>query len=100
MIIYPVGLGNKNGTKQEKTIMNHDQIWHAIELFAHEHGLSCSGLAKRSGLDPTTFNKSKRFSKYEQPRWPSTASISKILAATGAEPNDFFKLITNSNNEK
>jgi len=80
--------------------MTHYQIWHAIELFARAHGLSCSALAKISGLDPTTFNKSKRFSKYEQPRWPSTSSISKILAATGAEPNDFFKLVTNSNNEK
>lgn len=74
--------------------MNHYQIWHAIEEFAHEHGMSCSALAKRSGLDPTTFNKSKRFSKYEQPRWPSTGSIAKILAATNASPQDFFKYIT------
>ena len=73
--------------------MTHYQIWHAIELFAHEHGLSCSGLAKRSGLDPTTFNKSKRFSRYEQPRWPSTNSISKILASTGASLEDFTKFI-------
>lgn len=74
--------------------MNHYQIWHAIELFAQEHGLSCSGLAKRSGLDPTTFNKSKRFSKYEQPRWPSTSSIAKIIDATGSSAQDFFKFIT------
>ena len=74
--------------------MNHYQIWHAIELFANEHGLTCSGLAKRSGLDPTTFNKSKRFSKYEQPRWPSTSSIAKIISATGETPQDFFKFIT------
>ena len=78
--------------------MNHYQIWHAIELFAREDGLSCSALAKRSGLDPTTFNKSKRFSKYEQPRWPSTCSIAKILNATGSQPQDFFKFITNDNN--
>ena len=80
--------------------MNHDQIWHAIELFAHEHGMSCSGLAKRSGLDPTTFNKSKRFSKYEQPRWPSTGSIAKILNSTGATPQDFFKFIQSDTNDK
>ena len=80
--------------------MTHEQIWHAIELFVYEHHLSCSGLAKQSGLDPTTFNKSKRFSKYEQPRWPSTASIAKIIDATGAKPQDFFKFIINddSNN--
>ena len=73
--------------------MNHYQIWHAIELFAKEHGLTCSGLAKRSGLDPTTFNKSKRQSVFGQPRWPSTSSISKILSATGASAQDFFKFI-------
>lgn len=81
-----------------ENVMNHYQIWHAIELFAREHGLSCSALAKRSGLDPTTFNKSKRFSKYEQPRWPSTCSIAKILNATGSQPQDFFKFITNDIN--
>ena len=43
------------------SVMTHYQIWHAIELFARAHGLSCSALAKRSGLDATTFNKSKRF---------------------------------------
>jgi len=73
--------------------MNHEQIWHAIEMFAKEHGMSCSGLAKCSGLDPTTFNKSKRFSKYEQPRWPSTNSIAKILSATNASIQDFCKYI-------
>jgi hypothetical protein len=40
--------------------MTHDDVWSAIEKFATEHGMSCSGLAKCSGLDPTTFNKSKR----------------------------------------
>ena len=73
--------------------MTHYQIWHAIELFAAEHGMSCSGLAKRSGLDPTTFNKSKRLTIFGQPRWPSTSSISKILAATNASAQDFFKFI-------
>ena len=65
--------------------MTHDDVWRAIEHFATEHGMSCSGLAKCSGLDPTTFNKSKR--------WPSTNSISKILASTGARIQDFTKFI-------
>ena len=73
--------------------MTHYQIWHAIELFARDHGMSCSGLAKRSGLDPTTFNKSKRESVFGQPRWPSTETISKILNATNSAPQDFFKYI-------
>lgn len=79
--------------------MNHYQIWHAIDLFAKSRGLSCSGLAKLSGLDPTTFNKSKRFSKYKQPRWPSTYCISKILNATSASIMDFCKFITDDDTE-
>lgn len=73
--------------------MNHHHIWRAIELFAQERGLTCSGLAKLSGLDPTAFNKSKRFYKHAQPRWPSTYSIAKILAATGATIQDFCKCL-------
>lgn len=73
--------------------MTHEDVWCAIEKFAMEHNMSCSGLAKRSGLDPTTFNKSKRWSKEGQPRWPSTNSISKILASTGASLEDFTKFI-------
>ena len=80
--------------------MNHYQIWHAIEAFAHDHGMSCSGLAKRSGLDPTTFNKSKRASVFGQPRWPSTETISKILNATNSAPQDFFKYINDKDNSK
>lgn len=73
--------------------MTHAEVWRAIERFAMEHGMSCSGLAKSSGLDPTTFNRSKRWSKEGQPRWPSTNSISKILASTGASIQDFAKYI-------
>ena len=73
--------------------MTHEDVWRAIERFATDHGMSCSGLAKCSGLDPTTFNKSKRWSKEGQPRWPSTNSISKILSSTGATIQDFTKYI-------
>lgn len=71
--------------------MTHAEVWLAIDLFAKEHKVSCSGLAKRSGLDATTFNKSKRWSKYGQPRWPSTSSIAKILESTGASLYDLTK---------
>ena len=80
--------------------MTHDDVWHAIERFAMEHGMSCSGLARCSGLDPTTFNKSKRWTKEGQPRWPSTNSISKILASTGASIQEFTKFIDNPGNER
>ena len=73
--------------------MTHADVWFAIDSFAKDHKVSCSGLARRSGLDATTFNKSKRWSKEGQPRWPSTNSISKILASTGAKIQDFTKFI-------
>lgn len=73
--------------------MTHNSIWFAIERFAAKHKLSCSGLAKNSGLDPTTFNKSKRWSREGQPRWPSTQSIAKILSATNSNISDFAELV-------
>ena len=73
--------------------MTHNQIWHAIDMFAKEHGLSCSGLARKCGLDPTTFNKSKRLSVFGQERWPTMSSIAKVLNATKARPCDLFKFV-------
>ena len=80
--------------------MTHEDIWTAIEKFACEHGMSCSRLARLSGLDPTTFNRSKRWSKYGQPRWPSTSSISKILASTGSSIQDLIKFMDPPSQEK
>ena len=71
----------------------HAQIWAAIDAYAQKHGLSTSGLAKRAGLDPTAFNKSKRYTA-TRPRWPSTESIMKILQATGGEMNDLVELLS------
>lgn len=73
--------------------LSHDNIWHAIDRLAASFGYSASGLAKQAGLDPTSFNKSKRVSPEGKPRWPSTESISRILAATGATMSDFLSLI-------
>ncbi|MDR1071183.1 MAG: hypothetical protein LBL21_00890 [Rickettsiales bacterium] len=73
--------------------MNHEDVWAAIEQFASVQKLTCSGLARQSGLDPTTFNRSKRWSRFGQPRWPSTLSIAKILAATGKTIDDFASCI-------
>ncbi|MEM7694522.1 MAG: helix-turn-helix transcriptional regulator [Pseudomonadota bacterium] len=71
-------------------MLSHDQVWEAIDKLAAHNGLSPSGLARRSGLDPTTFNKSKRHAPDGRPRWPSTESISKILRATSTQIQDFF----------
>jgi len=56
--------------------------------------MSASGLAKKAGLDPTTFNKSKRVTPEGRARWPSTESISKSLAATNSTIDQFVALMT------
>ncbi|MCF3933652.1 helix-turn-helix transcriptional regulator [Acuticoccus sp. M5D2P5] len=71
-------------------MLSHDEVWTAIDALADKNGLSPSGLARRSGLDPTTFNKSKRFAPDGRPRWPSTESISKILKATETSISELF----------
>ena len=72
--------------------MKHAQIWAAVDAVAARHGLTPSGLAKLAGLDPTTFNKSKRIGADGRPRWPSTESLSKILDATGSSLDEMFRL--------
>ncbi|MBI4185214.1 MAG: helix-turn-helix transcriptional regulator [Proteobacteria bacterium] len=74
-------------------MLTHEDIWRAIDRFAQANGLSPSGLARRSGLDPTTFNKSKRITRDGKPRWPSTESLAKILAATGRGIADFVAFV-------
>jgi phage repressor protein C with HTH and peptisase S24 domain len=74
--------------------MKHEDIWRALDTLAAEHGLSPSGLAKRAGLDPTTFNPSKRRLADGRQRWPSTESLAKVLTATGAELEAFTALVT------
>lgn len=75
------------------TMLTHEQVWLAIDALAQRYGLSTSGLAKKAGLDPTTFNKSKRLSADGHKRWPSMESISKILDATGASLDSFTALL-------
>ena len=74
--------------------MKHEDIWRAIDTLAAENGLSASGLAKRSGLDPTTFNPSKRIMPDGRNRWPSTESVAKVLNATGASLEAFTSLVS------
>ncbi|MBK8174223.1 MAG: helix-turn-helix transcriptional regulator [Rhodospirillales bacterium] len=77
-------------------MLRHSDIWNAIDRLARKNELSPSGLARRAGLDPTTFNKSKRKSRDGKERWPSTESISKILSATNASLADFVSQIGES----
>jgi len=74
-------------------LLSHARIWAAIDELATAQNLSPSGLARRAGLDPTTFNRSKRKAGDGRPRWPSTESISKILEATGTDIGQFLGLV-------
>ncbi len=70
-------------------MLSHLDIWAGIDALARRHSLTASGLARLAGLDPTTFNRSKRFGPDGKPRWPSTESIAKVLEATGASFPEF-----------
>ncbi|WP_018182058.1 S24 family peptidase [Kaistia granuli] len=74
-------------------MLSHERIWAAIDRLAARNELTASGLARKAGLDPTTFNRSKRVAGDGRPRWPSTESISKILEATGEQLDSFMGLM-------
>jgi phage repressor protein C with HTH and peptisase S24 domain len=73
--------------------LTHEQIWSALDRLAARAQLSPSGLARRAGLDPTTFNRSKRVTADGRERWPSTESVAKALAAADASIDIFVELM-------
>jgi phage repressor protein C with HTH and peptisase S24 domain len=73
--------------------LTHGQVWGALDRLAERAGMSASGLARRAGLDPTTFNKSKRITADGRERWPSTESVAKALAAANASVDNFVQLL-------
>jgi len=75
-------------------ILTHAQIWAALDALGERYGLTASGLARKAGLDPTTFNRSKRQTADGRLRWPSTESIAKVLQATGASLDEFMTLVS------
>src|SRR6266550_4788536 len=87
-------LGTRRTVVAQRSMLTHADIWNAVDRLAARAGLSASGLAKKAGLDPTTFNKSKRITPEGRPRWPSTESVAKSLQATGVTVDTFVSLIT------
>ncbi len=79
--------------KHEQSPLTHAGVWQAIDRLAEKHGMSVSALARRAGLNATTFNKSKRTSKEGKPRWPSTETVAKVLEATGETFAEFVVLV-------
>ncbi len=75
-------------------MFSHKQVWAAIDTIAERYGFSASGLAKKSGLDATSFNPSKRTGPDGRPRWPTMESISRVLNAAGAPVEEFMDLLS------
>ncbi len=82
--------------------LSHSHIWAAIDALAKRLNTTPSGLARLAGLDPTSFNKSKRLSTENppRPRWPSTESLAKLLEATGIRFSQFARLAEGDENNQ
>ena len=76
--------------------LSHTEIWTAIDALAKRFDMSPSSMAKMAGLDPTSFNRSKRGDGDSRPRWPSTESLAKVLEATGVGFSEFAALTERS----
>lgn len=74
--------------------LSHAKLWTALDALARREGLSPSGLARRAGLDATSFNLSKRFGPGQpgRPRWPSTESLTRVLDTTDLSLAEFAAL--------
>lgn len=76
-------------------MFTHEQIWRGIDRLAAHAQTSPSGLARRAGLDSTTFNPSKRISADgTKLRWPSTESLTKALSAANLGFADFAAMVS------
>jgi phage repressor protein C with HTH and peptisase S24 domain len=74
--------------------LSHGEIWRAIDALAERFDMTPSAMARMAGLDPTSFNRSKRGSIETdgRARWPSTESLAKLLEATGVNFSEFAAL--------
>jgi len=74
--------------------LSHGEIWRAIDALAKRFDMTPSAMARMAGLDPTSFNRSKRGSSEGggHARWPSTESLAKLLEATGVNFSEFAAL--------
>ncbi len=72
--------------------LTYSEIWKGIDNLAENKGLSLSAMAQKAGLDPTSFNKSKRLGADGRKRWPSTESMNKVLQATNTTIFEFMEL--------
>lgn len=74
-------------------MFTHRQIWQAIDTIAERSHMSTSALAKKAGLDATSFNKSKRISPDGRKRWPTTESLARVLEASSTRLDEFVAVL-------
>ncbi len=74
-------------------MFTHEDVWRAIDMLARKNNLSTSALARKAGLDATSFNRSKRITPKGRPRWPSSESLAKVLACTNTPLEEFTALM-------
>ncbi len=66
-------------------------FWGAIDRLAAANHISCSRMARNSGIDLTALNKSKRTGPGGRQYWMSVGTLVKILDATKTEWAEFAK---------
>jgi len=74
-------------------MFSHEALWDGVERVAARQGWTLSRLASIAGLDPTALNRSKRFGSDGKPRWPSMATVAKLLTATNIPLSEFCRMI-------
>ena len=74
-------------------MFSHQALWEGVERIAARRGWTLSRLATIAGLDPTALNRSKRFGNDGKPRWPSMATVAKLLAATNITLTEFCRMV-------
>ncbi|MBR5354942.1 MAG: hypothetical protein IK122_02355 [Alphaproteobacteria bacterium] len=80
--------------------MTHAELWMGICNLAENFHISCSRLAKISGLNPTTFNPSKYILHNGRLRWLSMYSLSRVLDATGISLAEFATFLPSDTHER
>lgn len=76
------------------------QTWHVFDKLAMGHNVSVSRLARLSGLDATTFNKSKRVFSSGKERWPSMCTVVKVLNALHMSMSDFANMFPDNDKDQ
>lgn len=78
-------------TKGNNMISQND-VWDTIDELAMRQKISPSRMAINSGLDATTFNKSKRNDNFGKSRYPSFRTVMKVLDSLNMSMAEFGEM--------